>query len=323
MLDVTCALIRNDEGELLIVQRPGDSDHPFMWEFPGGKIAVGESDEDCIIREIGEELSLDIVICGRLSPVEHDYGIKKIRLIPFICDTLIDLPILNEHIDFRWIEPDELGSVTFSEADIPVAREYQQLYGQGMTRVDRLGYRGEVDEKGIAEILGGPISVDACNMLASSAVENEDILKVLLKFSLVADKTLAFRSSWCVSKAVDIDRAVIEPFRGELVQALPNISNESVIRSILKIISESDMQDIDEKGHGIIASCCFEWLNSAASAIAIKVYSMESIFKLTAIYPELAEELRSSLQRLMEDGSAAIKSRGNYVLERMRKGVNR
>ncbi len=93
MLIVTCAVIRNEENEVLIVQRGEASDHPNKWEFPGGKLSENETEEDCIIREIGEELSMEIVICGRLPEVEHDYGTKQIRLIPFICDTLDELPL--------------------------------------------------------------------------------------------------------------------------------------------------------------------------------------------------------------------------------------
>jgi len=88
MIDVTCAVIRNEDDEVLIVQRGEFTDHPLKWEFPGGKINQGESEEDCILREIKEELSMEIVICGRLPDVIHDYGLKKIRLIPFICDSL-------------------------------------------------------------------------------------------------------------------------------------------------------------------------------------------------------------------------------------------
>ncbi len=100
MINVTCAVIRNEDDRVLVVQRGEETDHPLKWEFPGGKIDAGESEEECIIREIQEELSLDVVIFGKLPVVEHDYGYKKIRLIPFICDTLDDMPMLNEHISF-------------------------------------------------------------------------------------------------------------------------------------------------------------------------------------------------------------------------------
>ena len=130
MIDVTCAIIRNEDNEVLIVRRGEKTDHPFKWEFPGGKISDNESSEECIIREISEELSMEIVICSQLDPVEYDYGHKEIRLIPFICDTLDELPLLSEHVDFKWISLENLMQVDFSEADVLVAQEYILGLGQ-------------------------------------------------------------------------------------------------------------------------------------------------------------------------------------------------
>ena len=92
--------------------------------FPGGKLISGETDEECIIREVEEELSMEIVICGQLPDVEYDYGHKQIRLIPFICDTLDELPFLSEHTAYKWVQAKDLRSVDFSEADVFVANSY-------------------------------------------------------------------------------------------------------------------------------------------------------------------------------------------------------
>ena len=129
MIRVTCAIIRNDDNEVLVVQRGEETDHPYKWEFPGGKIIRGETEEECIIREIREELSMDIVIFMKMEPVDHDYGKKKIRLIPFICDTLDDLPVLTEHTDYKWKPPQDLVSVDFCEADVKVASMYMEITG--------------------------------------------------------------------------------------------------------------------------------------------------------------------------------------------------
>lgn len=319
IIEVTCAVIRNEEGEILVVQRGPASDHPYKWEFPGGKTHGGESHEECIIREIEEELSLEIVICGSLSPVEYDYGHKRVRLVPFVCDTLLDLPVLHEHVAFCWVGTHELKTIDFSEADIPVADEYIRKFGFGLHHNEHNEPEEIVDEKGMREILVANISVEACNLLAESAVENGAVMRTLVGFSMSENSTLAFRSSWCLTKAAELDPQSIEPYYTELVHSLPSLKNESVIRSILKIVSESEISTFDDKCQGIIASCCFEWLNSANSAVAIKVYSMESLYRLTRIYPELGEELRSSLLRVMEDGSAGVKARGKYIIERLRK----
>ena len=124
MIRVTCAVIRNEEKEILVVQRGEATDHPFKWEFPGGKLAQGETEEECITREVEEELSIAVVIRGKLPVVEYDYGHKQIKLIPFICDTLDELPFLSEHLAYRWIQSSELLSVDFSGADELVAKSY-------------------------------------------------------------------------------------------------------------------------------------------------------------------------------------------------------
>ena len=116
MIQVTCALIVS-EGKVLIAQNKADSDHPFKWEFPGGKLKPVETGEQCICREIKEELELEIRVLERLPAVEYDYGIKKIMLIPFICSIESGEIKLNDHLKTEWIEVGELSAVDFSEAD--------------------------------------------------------------------------------------------------------------------------------------------------------------------------------------------------------------
>jgi hypothetical protein len=79
------------------------------------------------------------------------------------------------------------------------------------------------------------------------------------------------------------------------------------------------MEKIDEKHHGTLADHCFSALSSGESAIAIKAYSMEILYKLAVIYPQLANELAASIRILMEDGSAGIVSRGNMILKKITK----
>jgi len=102
---------------VLLTQNGPESDHPWQWEFPGGKIKTGESDEACIKREILEELDLTIKIERNMIPVEHNYNIKTIRLIPFICSILEGTLHLNEHVANKWVHIEDLKSEDLSEAD--------------------------------------------------------------------------------------------------------------------------------------------------------------------------------------------------------------
>jgi len=320
MIAVTCAIIRNDENEILVVQRGEATDHPLKWEFPGGKLNTGETEEECIIREIDEELSMEIVICSRLTDVNHDYGHKKIRLIPFICDTLDDMPFLSEHIAYKWVEDKDLLTIDFSEADVFVARDYldskQSEAKDDYTNQPQADDDSSVD-KDLQVIINNMMSRNEAEWIATSAIENPAIFIKLFQYSNSADKKLAFRASWTLTKVCDRYPELIYPYLAQIVEALNKIDNESTLRSFLRIISLSDFDKINRRQHGILADYCFKVINSGYAAIAVKAYSMEILFRLTMIYPELANELSSSILILMEDGSAGITSRGRAILKKL------
>jgi 8-oxo-dGTP diphosphatase len=320
MTDVTCAIIRNEDNEVLIVQRGEKTDHPFKWEFPGGKTNPPETSEDCIIREISEELSVDIVICRQLIPVEHDYGNKKIRLIPFICDTLDELPLLSEHIAYKWINPEDLSEVDFCEADVFIARQY--LSGLERKPVYEVSPQvnsdnSAVDDSEIQNMINSTMSIKEVDWVATSAIENPAIFKKLLEYSYSKERKLAFRASWTLTKVCDKYPELIYPYLSELVESLPLFDNESVQRSFLRIISLNDLRKLSNRNHGILADHCFSMLRSGFSAIAIKAYSMDILYNLSVIYPELGNELSSSVRILMEDASAGILAKGKSILKKI------
>jgi 8-oxo-dGTP diphosphatase len=320
MIDVTCAIIRNEDNEILIVRRGEKTDHPFKWEFPGGKTNHKESNEECIIREISEELSMDIVICGQLKPVEYDYGHTKIRLIPFICDTLEELPLLSEHVDFKWVSAEDLVNFDFTEADVSVAEQYLSgLERKPAEKEKPVSERQQssVDDADLQVMINSMMSMQEADWVATSAIENPAIFIKLLEYSYSKDRKLAFRASWTLTKACDKFPELIYPHLPEIVESLPMFDNESVQRSFLRIISLSDITNLSSSHHGILADHCFSMLRSGFSAIAIKAYSMDILYNLSVIYPELGNELSSSICILMEDASAGIAARGKSILKKI------
>ena len=320
MINVTCAVIRNEDNEVLIVQRGEATDHPFKWEFPGGKIAKEETAEECIIREINEELSMEVVIFSKLPEVVYDYGHKQIELIPFICDTLDELPFLSEHLAYKWVIPGNLRSVDFSGADVLVADNYLERikadnYSCG--QVSQSTKVEAVDDKELQSMINNMISMKEADWIATSAIENPAIFLKLLEYSHSSDKKLAFHASWTLTKVCDKFPEIIYPFLSQIVDSLGQIDNESTLRSFLRIISLSNLDKISNRQHGFLADFCFNALNSGFSAIAVKAYSMEILYRLSLIYPELATELSASIRVLMEDGSAGITSRGRMILKKL------
>jgi 8-oxo-dGTP diphosphatase len=320
MINVTCAIIRNEDDEVLVVQRGESTDHPLKWEFPGGKVNPGEKETECIIREVEEELSMDIVITGQLPDVEYDYGHKQIRLIPFICDTLDELPVLSEHLAYRWLKPAKLKTVDFSEADIYVAKSYIESAGveeQNSEPAQQHSEKPEETDNELQDMVNRMISMKEVDWVASSAGENPAIFKKLLEFSFSSDRRLAFRSSWTLTKVCDKYPELIIPYLGMIIESLDNIDNESTQRSFLRILSFAEMDKVDSRFHGILADHCFSALNSGFSAIAIKAYSMEILYKLAVIYPELANELALSVSMLQADSSGGILARSRIILDKL------
>ena len=110
-------------GRILVCSRPRGSDLADFWEFPGGKAEPGETLREALIREIREELALEILPQDIFWRLDHDYPDKSVRVTFFLAsqtdpDTV---PIPRDDQQMRWVTPDELDEVRFLPADLPVA----------------------------------------------------------------------------------------------------------------------------------------------------------------------------------------------------------
>ncbi len=122
MLKVACAIIYKDD-QILCVQRNAEKARAFKWEFPGGKINGNESDEACIIREIREELSIEISIIKKLKSITHTYSDIQIVLLPFVCTIVKGEIKLTEHMKYRWLNKEDLTTIDLCEADLKILSE--------------------------------------------------------------------------------------------------------------------------------------------------------------------------------------------------------
>ncbi len=319
MLKVTCAIIRNEDNELLVVQRGEKSDHPFKWEFPGGKLQEGETEEECIIREIKEELSMSIVICKRMEEVEFDYVTKQIVLIPFLCDTLDDLPVMAEHIAFKWIPPSDLKKIDFAEADIIAANKFLEKIKltENKNSTDLIPDQQTINDEELKAMINRMMGMKEADWIATSAIDNPIVFRKLLEFSYSDDNKLAFHASWILSKACDKFPELMDPFLEGIVETLDKIKNESTQRSFLRIITQGDLKKISNKHHGLLADHCFAALKSGFSAIAIKAYSMDILYRLSILYPDLTAELTETIKMLQDDQPAGIMARGRIILNKI------
>jgi mutator protein MutT len=115
-INVTAALIFQD-GNILITKRPPGYHLAGMWEFPGGKQEPDESLEECLEREIKEELDIEISADRLYSTVKHEYEKKIVSLHVFECTFLSGVPKAIECQEIKWVRPEALHLYEFPPPD--------------------------------------------------------------------------------------------------------------------------------------------------------------------------------------------------------------
>lgn len=115
------AMVMN--GKVLIAQREAGSHMEFRWEFPGGKLETDETPEECIVREIKEELDMDIEVIDIYKVVKFKYEEKDILLLCYLCKILSGEGKALECNDFKWVERDKLTDFDFVPADLPIVEK--------------------------------------------------------------------------------------------------------------------------------------------------------------------------------------------------------
>ncbi len=124
MIEVVCGIITDATHRVLACLRPPGKHLANRWEFPGGKIEAGESPETALIRELREELDVEVEILRPLTAVRWDYGRGPIRLIPFVCRIRSGEPKPLDHAEVRWVTPASLHDLNWAEADGPIMKEW-------------------------------------------------------------------------------------------------------------------------------------------------------------------------------------------------------
>jgi mutator protein MutT len=123
---VVAAVIER-EGRVLVGQRKAGGNHPFKWEFPGGKVEADETPEAGLLRELTEELGIRARIAGEITRYQYQYpGRPRILLIFY---RVVDFEGEPQNLDFaqlQWVLPRRLSDLDFLEGDLDFIRGYSE-----------------------------------------------------------------------------------------------------------------------------------------------------------------------------------------------------
>lgn len=127
--NVVAAVVVN-RGKVLCMQK-GITKYQYTslrWEFPGGKVEAGETEQEALHRELLEEMEYDVTVGDKLCTVEHTYPDFSITMHAYLCKAKNREFKMNEHAAFVWMKPEHLLNLLWCDADVPIAKEIIKLY---------------------------------------------------------------------------------------------------------------------------------------------------------------------------------------------------
>lgn len=168
------------------------------------------------------------------------------------------------------------------------------------------------------ELLKEKIQTKAHAMqITNYACETKKNFKELMQCFLSNEYRLAQRAAWSVSWAARKKPELIQPYIKDLVAQLQRTDvHAAVIRNSVRIL---EAIEIPKAFHGEVMNSCFAFIESYSSPIAIKAFSLTTLFNLSKIYPEIKDELKLIIEDRWENETAAFKSRGRNILKAIAK----
>jgi len=128
LLVAACALIDSD-GRILLAQRPEGKSLAGLWEFPGGKVEPGETPEECLVRELEEELGIKtkVACLAPLTFASHSYDTFHLLMPLYVCRRYEGIPQSREGQALKWVKPMQLRDYPMPPADEPLIPMLQDL----------------------------------------------------------------------------------------------------------------------------------------------------------------------------------------------------
>ncbi|MDX2412752.1 MAG: 8-oxo-dGTP diphosphatase MutT [Woeseiaceae bacterium] len=124
-LHVAAGILRDSSGRILITERLCDGPFNGLWEFPGGKIAHGETSLQALIRELAEELGIEVATSEPFMELHHEYPDRIVDIEFFVVTSWSGTPAGLEGQGLRWVLPSDLDPDILLPADVPVLEALQ------------------------------------------------------------------------------------------------------------------------------------------------------------------------------------------------------
>ncbi len=133
-LRVSAGILQDAGGRVLITERLSDPAFAGLWEFPGGKIAAGETAAEALRRELSEELGIEMLTCGAFMQLHHEYPDRRVSIDFFLVDAWRGQPFGKLGQRLRWLPPEDVDAGLLLPADAPVLRALKRRASDGVNK---------------------------------------------------------------------------------------------------------------------------------------------------------------------------------------------
>ena len=129
ILFVVAAALTNGKGEILLQKRPMGAQMAGLWEFPGGKVDIGESPEAALVRELAEELGINVAAQDLVPETfaSEPLGDRNLVLLLYRCTTWLGAPSAIYASEIQWTLPQDIADLPMPPADYPLVHKLQGL----------------------------------------------------------------------------------------------------------------------------------------------------------------------------------------------------
>ncbi len=205
IIHVAVAVIVNDDNEVLISQRAVDAHQGGLWEFPGGKLEASETVEQALLRELDEELSIELTSYRPLIKITHHYADKSVLLDVWKVDGFIGIPTANEGQPVRWCAVDQLVATEFPAADVPIIQavnlpEHYMITGKFETAEQFEQHFVQAMNKGIRLV---QLRLTTDWLQAGNRKIADEVIEIAVELSRQSQAQLMFNLPDEISKTVD------------------------------------------------------------------------------------------------------------------------
>jgi hypothetical protein len=152
------------------------------------------------------------------------------------------------------------------------------------------------------------------DLVVDLVLKKPELFDQLFTIFIKDDGPVAWKAGWVMDIASEKQPAMLDPFIGKIVAHLEKFSQESTRREALRMLARSHLPD---EQLGVLITLCFDWLTSSKEKVAVKMFSMEILYRISQQEPEMKKELADSIEWRMDEETPGFRAHGRKILKRL------